>query len=347
MYTASIPMKYVGPIKMFSPNRIDTIMVPLATYERPLWRSTSRGAKISMMTEGIRTVIISEKMTRSIILEASNSAIAFDLVQKLSLQLPEMQSIVIKSSRFAKLYSFTHQICGKLLYLRFEFSTGDAAGHNMVTKASDEIINWILSKYSMISYVSISGNCCTDKKNSAVNGILGRGKYVIAELTIAKDLCQTILKTTPEKILNLHVKKNLIGSTLAGSIRTANAHFANILVAIYLATGQDVANIVEGSQGLVHMEVQERQLYFSVTLPNIIVGTVGNGKNLPFIQENLKKMGCLEKRPVGDNSRRLAQIIGAAVLCGELSLLAAQTNQSELVRSHLILERRVHRKKGR
>ena len=129
---------------------------------------------------------------------------------------------------------------------------------------------------------------------------------------------------------------------LAGGIRSANAHFANLLFAFYLALGQDVANIVEGSQGMVFAEARNDDLYFSATLPNIIVGTIGNGKDYPFVQRNLHLLGCHQDRPVGENARRLAAIIGATVLCGEISLLAAQTNPGELMRAHTIFERQAH-----
>ncbi len=123
-------------------------------------------------------------------------------------------------------------------------------------------------------------------------------------------------------------------------MRSANAHFANLLLGIYLATGQDAANIVEGSQGFSHAETRPEGLYFSVTIPNIIVGTVGSGKELDFVQSNLGELGCLEERPVGENARLLAMVAAGVVLCGELSLLAAQTNPGELTRSHMALERR-------
>jgi len=122
-------------------------------------------------------------------------------------------------------------------------------------------------------------------------------------------------------------------------VRTANAHFANILLGLYLATGQDAANIIEGSQGFVHAEVRDDELYFSVSIPNIIVGTVGNGKTLDFVRENLNALGCLDERAPGGNARRLALITAATVLCGELSLLSAQTNQGELMEAHLRIER--------
>ena len=139
--------------------------------------------------------------------------------------------------------------------------------------------------------------------------------------------------------MNINIKKNLLGSILAGSLRSANADYANRLLGFYLATGQDAANIVEGSQGITYAEVRNDQLYFSVTLPNLIVGTIGNGKNLAFVKENLAQLGCLEARIPGMNSRRLAIIAACTVLCGELSLLAAQTNPGELRLSHLAMER--------
>ncbi|HPT16162.1 MAG TPA: hydroxymethylglutaryl-CoA reductase, partial [Kiritimatiellia bacterium] len=186
---------------------------------------------------------------------------------------------------------------------------------------------------------SISGNYCCDKKASAVNGILGRGKRVVAETRIPRRLVERYLHTTPEKIVELNWRKNWVGTALAGGVRSANAHFANMLLGFYLATGQDAANVVEGSQGFVLAETRDDALDFSVTLPNLIVGTVGNGKGLPFVEENLRALGCREPREPGANARRLAAICAATVLCGELSLLAAQTNPGELMAAHLRLER--------
>ena len=172
-----------------------------------------------------------------------------------------------------------------------------------------------------------------------INGILGRGKYVVAEMTIPDKICRRYLKTTPSRIVQLNIRKNLIGTMLAGGLRSANAHFANMLLGFYLATGQDAANIVEGSQGMTMAEEREGGLYFSVTLPNLIVGTVGNGKGLDFVLENMERMGLTEIREPGENSRRLACLCAATVLCGERSLLAAQTNPGELMDAHRRIER--------
>lgn len=341
---AMIPMQTVGPMAIFGPELTDQVHVPLATYETPLWASVDRGARISTHCgQGICAIITGERMTRSITFEAPTIVIAQQALQTILQQQEKLQTVVTQSSRFAKLIHIHPEQIGNLLYLRFDFTTGDAAGHNMVTLASEHIQRYILENHPELCYVTISGNFCTDKKVSAINGILGRGKSVIAELLVPRKICQRFLKVSPETIVNVHIKKNLLGSIAAGSLRSANAHFANMLLAFYLATGQDAANIVEGSQGIVHCEVKDDALYFSVSIPNIIVGTVGNGKDLSFVHENLQAMGLTKINEPGKNSRQLAIIAAATVLCGELSLLGALANPGELMQSHIGIERKIKR----
>lgn len=338
---AAVPMRWVGPMLLAGPEVTGEVEVPLATYESPLWPSVERGARVTRAVGGLSVVVVSEGMTRSIAVEADSAARAAALARALPEELQAMREVTATTSRFARLQEVHTQVVGRLLFVRFSFSTGDASGHNMATKAADALMTWLLAEYPLLKYVSISGNFCTDKKASAVNGILGRGKYVVAEATIPAAVCEKLLKTTAAKVADLNLKKNWIGTTLAGGVRSANAHFANMLLAFYLATGQDAANIVEGSQGFVHAEVQpDGALYFSCTLPNLIVGTVGNGKGLDFVQRALERLGCADAREPGANARRLAALCAAAVWCGELSLLAAQTNPGELMRAHLALERR-------
>lgn len=337
---APIPMRWVGPIKISGQVLDEKVSVPLATYETPLWPSVGRGARVSTLCEaGINVSVIDERMTRSILLEAQDAFAAAQAINSLKSRMDDLNQVVARSSRFAKLIELNSQVVGNLIYLRLEFTTGDASGHNMVTNAADHLIPWILEEYPHLRYSSISANYCSDKKATAVNGILGRGKYVVCEILIPRDICQRRLLTTPEKIVDLNIKKNLIGTLMAGGLRSANAHYANMLLAFYLATGQDAANIIEGSQGVVHAEVRDGDLYFSCTLPNLIVGSVGNGKGIDFVEDNLARLGCKEEREPGANARRLAAICGATVLCGELSLLAAQTNPGELMQSHLKMER--------
>ncbi|MFT3660154.1 MAG: hydroxymethylglutaryl-CoA reductase [Gordonia sp. (in: high G+C Gram-positive bacteria)] len=335
-----VPTRWIGPIRISGNVLNDEVEVPLATYESPLWPSVGRGAKISRLCEnGISATLLDERMTRSILLEADDAAAALAAVRLLQTGFDELNEIVTAQSRFARLIDIHHQIAGNLLFVRFEFTSGDASGHNMTTLAADALTAHITSTVPGVRYGSISGNYCTDKKATAVNGILGRGKNVVAELLIPREVVEQRLHTTAQKMVDLNVRKNLIGTLLAGGIRSANAHYANMLLALYLATGQDAANIVEGSQGITHVENRDGDLYFSATLPNLIVGTVGNGKGLDFVEENLTRLGCREEREPGANSRRLAAIIAATVLCGELSLLAAQTNPGELMAAHLRFER--------
>lgn len=332
-------MRIVGPVHITGPVMNEQAPIPLATFESPLWPSVNRGARVSVLAGGIAAVVVDERMTRSVLLEAPTADLAAQCVQSILRREPELRDAAEAGSRYSRFLDLHHQIVGNLIYLRLEMQTGDASGHNMITAAADRMLAWILASFPALRYVSVSGNYCTDKKASAVNGILGRGKNVITEIVVPRELCRRYLKTTPEQLVELNIKKNLIGTLLAGGLRSANAHFANMLLGFYLATGQDAANIVEGSQGVVHAEQRGEDLYFSCTLPNVIVGTVGAGKDLPFVRDNLQRIGCTADRPPGENARRLAVIAAAAVLCGELSLLAAQTNPGELMAAHTRFER--------
>lgn len=346
MTSTEIPTTWVGPLRVsgdaLAPAGSHTeVSVPLATYETPLWPSVGRGASISREIEGgIRTVIVDERMTRSVLFVAEGAANAEAASRTIRLRQAELESVVEAGSGHARLIEIHPEVVGNLLFVRFAFRTGDAAGHNMVTKASDALMERILSWGLELSYGSVSGNFCSDKKATAVNGILGRGRNVVAEILLPHEVVERRLRTTAGALTELVVRKNLVGSTIAGAIRSANAHYANMLLAFYLATGQDAANIVEGSQGITYAENRAEGLYFSCTLPHLIVGTVGNGKHLPHVDAALEELGCREDREPGANGRRLAALMAATVLCGELSLLAAQTNPGELMATHLEMERR-------
>jgi hydroxymethylglutaryl-CoA reductase (NADPH) len=278
-------------------------------------------------------------MTRSVLVEALDAQTALATARIIDVRFSELRDVVRSCSRFADLVAVRHEITANLLFLRFEFTTGDASGHNMATLASDRLLTHLLDTLPGISYGSISANYCTDKKATAINGILGRGKNVVTELTVPREVVRDRLHTTAAKVAELNLRKNLLGTLLAGGIRSANAHYANMLLGFYLATGQDAANIVEGSQGVTMAEDRDGDLYFSCTIPNLIVGSVGNGKGLSFVETNLTRLGCRAEREPGENARRLAVLAAATVLCGELSLMAAQTNPGELMRAHVHLER--------
>lgn len=342
----TIPTRIIEGLNINHLGRNEQVDFPISTYETPLFASIKRGVKVSKV-HPISVVVLSDCMTRSVIFQCK-SVIE---VQRLAAFLEEqcasgkLQEIVATTSHHCKILDVENQIVGNLVYVRFAYDTGEAAGHNMTTIATNAVAKWAVENCGMdVKYISNSGNTCCDKKVSAINSIRGRGKHVVAEAVISRQTCNELLKTTPEKMVELNNKKNLIGSVLGGSVCSANAHYANMLAALYLPLGQDVANIVEGSQGITYCEVNsDGDLYFSVSLPNIICGCVGNGKNFGFVRENLKTIGCISDNGIliDGASKRMAAIIGAVVWCGELSLMAALTNQDELVKSHLVLERKI------
>lgn len=337
---APIPLQWIGPIRVSGNVFTGEQRVPLATFEAPLWPSVKRGAKLSTLVDGgIRATLVDERMARSVLFTTPDAEAALGVVRYLEASNAALQDVVAQSSRFAKLIDVHTEIVGNLLFVRFEFLTGDASGHNMVTQASEFLMRHLLDRFSDLGYGSISGNFCSDKKATAVNGILGRGKNVVTELTLPGRLVERWLHTTSANIATLNTRKNFVGTTIAGGLRSANAHYANMLLAFFLATGQDAANIVEGSQGITYVEDRGGDLYFSCTLPNLILGTIGNGKGLDFVTRNLEQLGCTTDAAPGANAQKLAVLCAATVLCGELSLLAAQTNPGELMRAHVSIER--------
>ena len=337
-YNTLVPTKWIGPIHITGAILEKQAHVPLATFETPLWPSTKRGAMVSQLSpQGIQIFQLDNCMTRSFILQAPSLAKAVQIREEILNNDKIIIDAITSSSKFAKFDNLHCELVGKNMYFRLRITTANAAGHNMTTKAADAIIKCLLQKYPLLQYVSISGNYCTDKKNSAVNALLGRGRNMQAEIIIPEKILTKVLRTTAQRFTELHIKKNMLGSILAGSIRSANSHVANILLATYLATGQDAANIVEGSQAIVHTECQQKDLYFSLSIPNLIVGTVGNGKHHPQIQQTLMQMDCNPADP--NSSQKLAAMITATALCGEISCLASQTNQGELTKSHILIER--------
>jgi hydroxymethylglutaryl-CoA reductase (NADPH) len=172
---APVPLRWVGPLRISGNVMTGETEVPLATYESPLWPSVRRGARISTMVEGgILATLVDERMSRSVLFEADDAGVALAAIQYLTAHRADLEQVVQTSSRFARLIDVHHQIAGNLLFVRFELTTGDASGHNMVTHASERLMDHVLGQVPGLRYGSISGNFCSDKKATAVNGILGR-----------------------------------------------------------------------------------------------------------------------------------------------------------------------------
>jgi len=213
---------------------------------------------------------------------------------------------------------------------------------NMISKGCEKVLELVQSVFGDMEIIALSGNMCTDKKPAAINWIEGRGRSVVCDAVISGHVVEKLLKTTVKDIVELNTSKNLIGSAMAGSVGGFNAHAANILTAVYIATGQDPAQNVESSNCITIMESYNngRDLYISCTMPSIEVGTVGGGTFLPAQStclDILNVKGASYERP-GAHADQLAKVVCGAVLAGELSLLSALA-AGHLMKSHMSLNR--------
>lgn len=328
-----IPLGIAGPLRIKGEYAKGSFYIPLATTEGALVASVNRGCSVLTQSGEVRCRIIDDKMTRAPLLKVKDVDRGLELIDWINRNYNELKEVFEKGSRHLRLRNIRPWLVGDNLWLRIEAETGDAMGMNMVTIASDRLINYLLEKNKDVELVALSGNLCTDKKPGAMNWIMGRGKSVIAEALIPNEIIREKLKTEPKLIEEVNYRKNILGSAFVQAYGL-NAHVANIVAAIFLATGQDAAQITESSMAITHVDARENELYMSVYLPSLEVGTVGGGTGLPTQREALRIMGCEGggEKP-GDNSKKFAEIIAAACLAGELSLLAALAS-NQLARAH-------------
>ncbi len=327
-----IPVGVVGPLRI---NDKD-FYVPMATTEGCLVASTQRGSKA--LSGGVRAVLLKDGMTRAPLVRLPSLERAAQL--KAWAESEEGFRIISEafasSSRFARLAELTATVSGRNLFLRFKSKTGDAMGMNMISKGCEKALAAMQVKFPDAQVLSLSGNMCTDKKPSAVNWIEGRGKSVAAEAIVPKEVVRTVLKTTVDDLVDLNIHKNLIGSVMAGSIGGFNAHASNIVTAVFLACGQDPAQNVESSNCITLMEKNANDdLYITVTMPSVEVGTVGGGTALPGQGACLDLLGVRGPAEVsGSNATQLALVVCSTVMAGELSLMSALA-AGHLVRAHM------------
>ncbi|EFC38170.1 3-hydroxy-3-methylglutaryl-CoA (HMG-CoA) reductase [Naegleria gruberi] len=338
-----LPVGIVGPIIIDG----KPYHIPMATVEGCLVASTHRGCKAlsSSFEGGVNSVILSDGMTRGPVVQFANTKRCNELKQFIDNpeNFKELCRVFNSDSRFARLLEVKVGIAGRKAFLRFKCRTGDAMGMNMISKATQKALKFLKNEHFQdMDILSLSGNYCTDKKPSAMNWIEGRGKSVVVDATIPKDVVKNVLKTTVDEIVSLNISKNLIGSAMAGSVGGFNAHAANIVTAIFLATGQDAAQNVESSNCMTIMEKTDNgDLYVSVTMPSIEVGTVGGGTHLDAQKTCLKIIGVAganQENP-GQNAQTLAKCVASTVMAGELSLMAA------LAADHLVSAHIAHNRK--
>ena len=319
-----IPMGIAGPLKVKGDYADGEYYVPLCTTEGALVASVNRGCSAITESGGARAKIIRDYMARAPLFITPSVEHAHKLVQWVREHRKEIEEVFNSVDPYVKLMDVQPWIVGRNVWLRFTANTFDAMGMNGVTLACDRTGRFIEESVKFARMVSLSGNLCTDKKPSAINWLLGRGKTVVAEAVIKREVVMEKLKTTPEDAADVCIRKNLLGSGLAHAYGL-NAHVANIVAAIFIATGQDCAQVVESSMAITTAEVtSEGDLYVSVTLPSLEVGTVGGGTGLPTQREALAIMGCAGPgNPPGSNAKKFAEIVAAACLAGEVSLLSA------------------------
>lgn len=331
-----IPVGVVGPLNLDG----RSLHIPMATTEGCLVASTNRGCR-ALQGCGVTTAVTYDGMTRGPVVRFPCMQRATDAMKWMDNRsnFESIKAHFDSTSRFARLQRLHVRCAGRSLYIRFVARSGDAMGMNMLSKATEFAINRMLDVFPDMEVVSLSGNFCTDKKPAAVNWVEGRGKSVVAEAIVPAHIIRTVLKTSTSALVDLNISKNLVGSSMAGSIGGFNAHAANIITAIYIATGQDAAQNVGSSNCITLMEAwgeHGEDLYMTCSMPSIEVGTVGGGTVLPAQSSCLEMLGVKGPHPTtpGENASQLARIVCGSVLAGELSLMSALA-AGHLVRSHL------------
>ena len=317
---AQIPLGIAGPLRIKSSLQDREVFVPLATTEGALVASVSRGAKAIMQSGGATVASKRIGITRAPVFVVENIKEGKEVMEWVKNNFIEIKKATEETSSHLRLLDINPWMVGRNLFLRFRFDSQDAMGMNMATIACTRAADFI-EKKTKTKLVSISGNVCVDKKPNMLNFIEGRGIQVWADCILPFETVTKVLKTTSEKFVDVVTRKVYLGSILAGSIG-ANSHAANVLAAIFTATGQDIAHIAEVSSAVATAEVVKKNLYVSVFLPDLVVGTIGGGTGLETQKEALNILGVLGGDN-GKNSQKLAEIIGATVLAGEISLIAS------------------------
>ena len=317
---AQVPLGFAGPLLVRGAHAQGEFYVPLATSEGTLVASYNRGMKVLHRSGGVKCAVVGDNMQRAPVFIFEDAAQARRFADWIIIKTAEIRAVCEATDPFIQLKYIDHYLASKFAYLRFNFITGDAAGMNMVGKATFAACNWILQNCDVVEIQRfyLESNFATDKKASMINMMRSRGKRVTAEVVVKRDALLEIMDADTESIYH-HGKVANIGSMLSGA-NNNGCHSANAITAMFLATGQDVANVAESSVALLYSELTpEKDLYMSITLPSLIVATCGGGTGLPTQRECLEVMGC---HGVG-KVYKLAEIVAGTVLAGEISLAAA------------------------
>ena len=315
---AQVPLGLIGPLLVNGEHAQGEFYVPMATSEGTLIASYNRGARLLRESGGVKVTVVDDAMQRAPVFVFNDAREAREFGTWVEQNFAEIAAQAETTTSSGKLRNIEQYAAARMRYLRFNFTTGDAAGQNMVGKATFIACEWIMKSYPGIQRYMLSGAMDTDKKHSQINTLHSRGKRVVAEVLIPGDLLEKTMGVTAEVLFKAR-QINQVGSFMAGSSSTG-AHAANGIAAVFIATGQDAANVAESSSSIIFADVDEAgNYYLSITLPSLIVATYGGGTGLPTQQECLNILDCNGTGKV----RKLAEIIGATVLAGEVSLMSA------------------------
>jgi hydroxymethylglutaryl-CoA reductase (NADPH) len=331
---AQVPIGLAGPLLINGEHAKGEFYVPMATVEGTMLASYNRGMRVIKESGGVTTTVSGEAMQRAPVFVFPSAREARDFGLWLDDNFERIKAQAESTTSVGKLLEIEHYHAHNMVFTRFDYSTGDAAGQNMTSKATFVACEWINKEFAALSHYLLSGNFDTEKKTSAVNMLKGRGRRVTAEITIPRDVMINHLRISPQQ---MHYGQGIstLSAFLSGSSNNA-AHPANGLAALYLATGQDIANIGESNQCTTYNKVtRSGDYYFSITLPALILATYGGGTGLPTQRECLQIMDCFGPGKV----MKLAEIAAALALAGELSLGAAakidkETRTNEWVDAH-------------
>ena len=315
---AQVPIGIAGPLLVDGEHARGTFYVPLATTEGTLVASYNRGMKLVYAAGGVRTTVVADVMQRAPAFGFDSAREARAFGEWMAASFAAIKAEADATTHVGRLHDIEQFPASRFMFLRFNYTTGDAAGQNLTGKATRRACAWITAQYPGIRDFYLEANLATDKKSSHVNILRTRGKRVVAEATIPADLVGRVLHTTPGQMFKGRQVSNL-GALLAGVNNNGN-HSANAIAALFTATGQDIANVAESSAALVHTELlADGSYYYSITIPALIVATYGGGTGLATQRECLELLGCYGSGQV----HKFAEIVAATVLCGEISLGAA------------------------
>ncbi len=316
---AQVPIGFAGPLQVNGEHAKGEFLIPLATTEGTLVASYNRGIKVLNLSGGVLCTVADDRMQRApvFVFDSAREARAFrDWVNEHFATIAQKAE---ETSSVAKLLDIDTFLSNKFAYLRFNYSTGDAAGQNMVGRATFAACSWMLDNVTIpVRKFYLESNLATDKKHSQINVMRTRGKRVTAEAVVKRDVLVQHMRVEPES-LHYHASVANVGAILSGA-NNNGAHSPNGITAMFIATGQDVANVAESSSGIIYTELTpERDLYMSLTIPSLIVATHGGGTGLATQRECLSILGCVGRGTV----KKLAEIVAGVALAGEVSLGAA------------------------